>query len=106
MADVRIKVTTEELRNKATEISTQKATMEGLMTDMQKSVTKLQEVWKSDSGTKFQEQYVTVEKNIQTALDKLQKHATNLVDVATQFDEGNQQTVSTTGSLSTEQVMN
>ena len=49
MADLILKVTSEEVRNKAQEISTQRELLEGYMQEMQNQVTSLESSWEADS---------------------------------------------------------
>ena len=51
MADLILKVTSEEVRNKAQEISTQRELLEGYMQEMQNQVTSLESSWEADSGS-------------------------------------------------------
>lgn len=53
MADLILKVTSEEVRNKAQEISTQRELLEGYMQEMQNQVTSLESSWEADSGSKW-----------------------------------------------------
>ena len=55
MADLILKVTSEEVRNKAQEISTQRELLEGYMQEMQNQVTSLESSWEADSGSKYME---------------------------------------------------
>ena len=73
MADLILKVTSEEVRNKAQEISTQRELLEGYMQEMQNQVTSLESSWEADSGSKYMEVYQNVSNNIKKSLDTLQK---------------------------------
>ena len=64
MADLILKVTSEEVRNKAQEISTQRELLEGYMQEMQNQVTSLESSWEADSGSKYMEVYQNVSNNI------------------------------------------
>ena len=87
MADLILKVTTEEVRNKAQEISSQKDAMENQMEEM------LEQSWEADSGNKYIEQYQSVTTNIRNSLEALQNHVTNLTQAAERFETlENQQT--------------
>ena len=93
MADLILKVTTEEVRNKAQEISSQKDAMENQMEEMLSLVQSLEQSWEADSGNKYIEQYQSVTTNIRNSLEALQNHVTNLTQAAERFETlGNQQT--------------
>ena len=78
MADLILKVTSEEVRNKAQEISTQRELLEGYMQEMQNQVTSLESSWEADSGSKYMEVYQNVSNNIKKSLDTLLTHVDNL----------------------------
>lgn len=104
MADLILKVTTEEVQGKAQEINAQKDTMENQMEEMLAQVSSLENSWESDSGSKYIEQYQTVTNNIKNSLEALQTHVTNLTQAAERYEtlEGQQaQVVSAldTGSI-------
>lgn len=106
MADLKLKVTPEEVRNKAGQITAQKALMEGIMSDLQTKVTSLEEYWKSTSGQSYVEQYANVTKNIQASLNALAQHVTNLTDVATSYETLETKQTTNAKNLSTEQIFN
>ena len=82
MAELNIKVTTEEVRAKAQEITTQKSMMEAYMQDMASKVSQLGNYWKAASGETYIEKYQNVTSNIQKSLDVLEQHVTNLQQAA------------------------
>ena len=87
MAELNIKVTTEEVRSKAQEITTQKSMMEAYMQDMASKVSQLGNYWKAASGETYIEKYQNVTSNIQKSLDVLEQHVTNLQQAADRYDE-------------------
>ena len=87
MAELNIKVTTEEVRAKAQEITTQKSMMEAYMQDMASKVSQLGNYWKAASGETYIEKYQNVTSNIQKSLDVLEQHVTNLQQAADRYDE-------------------
>lgn len=87
MAELNIKVTTEEVRAKAQEITTQKSMMEAYMQDMASKVSQLGNYWKATSGETYIEKYQNVTSNIQKSLDVLEQHVTNLQQAADRYDE-------------------
>lgn len=87
MADLYIKVTTEEVRTKAQEITAQKGMMEAYMQEMSSRVSQLGEYWKAASGETYIEKYQNVTNNIQKSLDVLGKHVSNLLEAADRYDQ-------------------
>lgn len=104
MADYIIKASTEKIRTTANQISTQKATMEGIMNEMQSKVTSLKDVFKSDAGNNYITQYTNLSKNIQGSLDELTKVVNNMMEAADIFDSKNSATTNKVNSLSTENI--
>ena len=86
MADLILKVTTEEVATKAQEISSQKDTMENQMEEMLAQVQALEQTWESESGSKYIEQYQSVTNNIRNSLEALQNHVTNLTQAAERYE--------------------
>lgn len=87
MAELNIKVTTEEVRAKAQEITAQKGMMEACMQDMASKVTQLGDYWKASSGETYIEKYQNVTRNIQKSLEVLQQHVNNLLQAADRYDD-------------------
>lgn len=104
MADLVLKVSTEEVRQKAAQIETQKAAMEGIMNDLQSKITLLGTYFKSDAGSNYAAQYTTVSKNIQQSLNALMKHTSNLKEMADKLDNDNNDVTKKASNLSTEQI--
>jgi len=104
MADLILKVTPEEVRTKAQEITAQKTLMESYMQDMQSKVQQLGNYWKSTSGENYIEKYQNVTGNIQKSLDVLQKHITNLTQAAARYEELENTQSQTVGALGTENI--
>ena len=53
MADYRLKVSTEEVRTKAQQISVQRGNLENLLSEFKTKVASLENCWKSDSGVDY-----------------------------------------------------
>lgn len=87
MADLILKVTPEEVRVKAQEITSQKSMMEAYMQDMVGKVNQLGDYWKAPSGETYIEKYQHVVTNIQKSLDVLQQHVTNLTQAAEKYEQ-------------------
>lgn len=104
MADLILKVTTDEVRGKAQEISSQKDVMESQMEEMLAQVQSLEESWEADSGTKYAEQYQTVTANIRNSLEALQNHVTNLTQAAERFETLENQQIQAVNSLDTTSI--
>ena len=101
MADLILKVTSEEVRNKAQEISTQR---EGYMQEMQNQVTSLESSWEADSGSKYMEVYQNVSNNIKKSLDTLQTHVDNLSQAAERYETLEGQQTQVVNSLRTDSI--
>lgn len=104
MADLILKVAPGDVRQKAQEITTQRGIMQGIMTDMQSKVTQLQDYWKSTSGEDYVSKYTSVQKNVQSSLDALQKHTNNLNDVANSYEQLEEDQLKKTQALSTANI--
>lgn len=104
MADLILKVTTEEVRGKAQEISSQKEVMENQMEEMVAQVQSLEQSWEADSGNKYVEQYQTVVTNIRNSLQALQNHVTNLTQAAERFETLENQQTQAVSSLDTTSI--
>lgn len=104
MADLILKVTSEEVSNKAQEISTQRELLEGYMQEMQNQVTSLESSWEADSGSKYMEVYQNVSNNIKKSLDTLQTHVDNLSQAAERYETLEGQQTQVVNSLRTDSI--
>lgn len=104
MADIILKVSTEDVREKANQISMQRAVMETIMSDLQGKINQLQEYFKSEAGEAYTQQYTNVSKNIQGSLDGLMKHVSNLQEAANVHDRGMSDNKAKAQSLSGESI--
>lgn len=104
MADYVLKVSTEEVRAKAQQISVQRGIIADLMNEFQTKVASLENSFKSEAGTDYIMQFQNVTKNINASLDVLQKHVTNLMDVADSYDRIAGEQVKKVQGLSTENI--
>lgn len=82
-----LKVSPEDVKEKAQQISLQKSLMDSLMADMQNQVVKLQDYWKDDAGQNYAMKYQNVSKNVRGSLETLMKHVQNLNEVADKYTE-------------------
>ena len=99
-----LKVTAEEVRSKASEINAQKDAMSTYLQDMQGKVNTLQEAWNSPSGQKYVEKFNLLAKEIQDALEEIQKNTQNLNDAATQYETIENTQSQAVDSLSTDNI--
>ena len=106
MAELILKVTSEEVSEKAMEIENQKSIMEEYMEDMYSRVTRLEESWNAQSGESYIEKYQIVRNNIQAALEKLEVHVTNLKDAATRYETLETQQGQVVSQLGTDNIFN
>ena len=82
-----LKVTPQEVREKASQIENVGSAMEQLMSDMAGQVKSLTEgAWKSTAGVKYAERYTEGAQEIKGCLENLAQHIRNLVDVANTYE--------------------
>lgn len=104
MADMKLLVTPEEVRNKSNQIRTKKGELENIMNNMQNLVNNLPNSWNSNSGRAYQEQYANVTRNVRKSLEVIETHARNLADAANSYEELEQRQQATVNSLSTDNI--
>lgn len=104
MAELILKVTPEEVREKSNQINQQKGEMEGNMQEMLQKVSQLGEAWKTPSGENYVEKFQSVRQEIQDSLNALQKHTDNLVQAAESYDTLEQSQMQKVDSLSVENI--
>ena len=104
MADYRLKVSTEEVRTKAQQISVQRGNLENLLSEFKTKVASLENYWKSDSGVDYGVQFQNVSKNVTGALETLQKHVNNLLDAANSYEQLESTQVKKAQNLSTDNI--
>lgn len=104
MADMILKVSSDEVRTKAGEIETQKAMMQTLMEEMQSKVNLLADYWQSQSGQDYTTKYQNITRNINGSLETLMGHIRNLNDAAQRYEEIENNQVQKTQSLSTNNI--
>ena len=104
MAELILKVTPEEVREKSNQINQQKREMEGNMQEMLQKVSQLGEAWKTPSGENYVEKFQSVRQEIQDSLNALQKHTDNLVQAAETYDTLEQSQMQKVDSLSVENI--
>lgn len=86
MADYRVLMNSEAVRNKASQIDAKRMEMQGILSDIDSKMTELQGYFKSDAGRKYYEQYGTLKKDIQGGLNRIQAHGDKLRKAADEFD--------------------
>lgn len=99
-----LKVSAQEVADKAQQINNQKQQMEGYMQEMIQKVGQLGEAWKTPSGESYIEKFQSVRQEIQDSLNTLQKHTDNLVQAAQTYDSLEQSQQQKVDSLSTENI--
>lgn len=104
MAELILKVTPEEVREKSNQINQQKGEMEGNMQEMLQKVSQLGEAWKTPSGENYVEKFQSVRQEIQDSLNALQKHTDNLAQAAETYDTLEQSQMQKVDSLSVENI--
>lgn len=106
MSNLVIKVSTEEINNKAAQLEKEKGEMETLMNEMRAKVNSLADFWKSQSGTNYVDKYQNVTREITASLDNLSRHIQNLRTSASIYAEKNDVTTSDVNKLSTTKMFN
>lgn len=106
MSNFVIKVSTEEINNKAAQLEKEKAEMEALMNDMRAKVNSLSDFWKSQSGTNYVDKYQNVTREITASLDNLSNHIQNLRIASGIYVKKNDVTISDVNKLSTTKMFN
>ncbi|MBP1547840.1 MAG: WXG100 family type VII secretion target [Oscillospiraceae bacterium] len=106
MSNLVIKVSTEEINNKAAQLEKEKGEMETLMNEMRAKVNSLSDFWKSQSGTNYVDKYQNVTREITASLDNLSRHIQNLRTSASIYAEKNDVTTSDVNKLSTTKMFN
>ena len=102
-----LKVTPDQVRNKAQQIEAQKQAMDQLMQAMGQEVSRLPaEFWASRSGTNFAERFRSVHQNCQGALNRLITHIRNLRDAADKYDTVERTQEQNVSQLSTQNIFN
>lgn len=104
MADYVLKVSTEEVRTKAQQIAVQRGILEDLMSDFRTKVASLETCFRSEAGNDYTMQYQNVTKNVNGALEVLQKHVNNLLDVATSYEQMESNQVKKAQGLSADNI--
>lgn len=104
MADYVLKVSTEDVRTKAQQIAVQRGILADLMTEFQTKITSLETCFKSEAGTDYEMQFQNVAKNVNGALEVLQKHINNLMEVANSYDQMESNQVKKAQGLSTDNI--
>lgn len=85
MADYRVLMNAEAVKNKASQIDAKRMEMQGILSDIDSKMTELQGYFKSDAGKKYYEQYGTLKKDIQGGLNRIQVHGDKLRKAADEF---------------------
>ncbi|MEG2717255.1 MAG: WXG100 family type VII secretion target [Eubacterium sp.] len=104
MAELILKVSPEEVKDKAGQINQKKGQMDGCMNEMQQKVTQLGEAWKTPSGENYVEKFQAVRQEIQDSLNALQKHTENLVQAAETYSTLEQAQIQKVDGLSTDNI--
>lgn len=104
MADLILKVTPEEVHTKAAQIQNKANELRTLMGEMKTMVDNLINVWNSESGRTYQEQYSNVTRNIERSLETLEQQVRNLEEAASRYEELEQSQRAAASSLSTENI--
>lgn len=99
MAELILKVTPQEVIDKASAISAKRTQMEELMNEMETFVKSLAESWSSTSGDQYVEKYAVVRREANDSLTNLQTHVDHLNAAARIYSENEQALQQETASL-------
>jgi len=100
-----LKVTPQEVHNKATQIDGQSVTMEQTMKRIEQEMAKTQEAWQSKSGADFLARYRTLQTNCNTTLNKVRTHARNLRETAASYERTEERNIGDVNRLGTGNVL-
>lgn len=104
MANLILKVTPAEVREKASQISAEKAAMESIMNEMEQMTRSLAEVWNSDSGNAYVDKYSNVKREISDSLNNLETHVQHLNSAAQTYDAMEQEQQNKVNALSDKDI--
>ena len=104
MADLILKVTPEQVSEKATQITNKRSEMDGLMSEMEGYVKTLSSSWNSTSGEEYVEKYYNVRREINDSLANLQTHVDHLNHAAQTYTELEQEQLGKVDALSANDI--
>ena len=99
MANI-LKVTPEEVSEKAKAISTVKESMESLLNDLNSRIGGMvQSDWIGNAGSAYENQFLVLYNQIIKSLDVIQQHANNLSQAAARYQDSENERVTNIGAL-------
>lgn len=104
MADLILKVTPEQVSEKANQITNKRNEMDGLMGEMEGYVKSLASSWNSTSGEEYVEKYYNVKREIEDSLTNLQRHVDHLNQAAQTYTELEQEQLNKVDALSANDI--
>ena len=95
-----LKVTPQEVNEKATQITNIKGTMESLLNDLNSRInTMIEEDWVSNSGNTYSDVFMQLVNEVTKALNNIQNHANNLSQAANEYAQAETERTSTVVQL-------
>ena len=95
-----LKVTPEEVNEKARQITALKEQMDQLLSDLSGRIRQMvQNDWIGNAGDAYENQFVVLEGQVVKSLDVIQQHANNLSEAANKYQEMENNHVTTVSSL-------
>lgn len=100
-----IKVSTEQLRNTASEFGTQGQQINSLTAEMMNIVTGLSSAWEGGAAQAYTQKFRGLEDDINRLNRMIQEHVTDLNDMAQAYDNAENEATNLTGALSSDVLM-
>lgn len=100
-----LKVSTEQLRSSASELSSQGQQISALTSEMTNIITGLGSVWEGVASQSYIQKFRGLDDDIQRMNRMIQEHVTDLNDMAQAYDEAERQASDLTNTLSSDVLM-
>lgn len=97
-----LKVTPEELKNKAKEITDQIGRVKSNWDRMESVIKNTKNYWEGEASDLHQNYYKEAEPDVQTILKRLREHPTDLLNMANLYDEAEQKANEIANALPTD----
>lgn len=100
-----LKVTPEELMNKALELSSAGSTIRNITSSMTDIVNGLSSIWQGDDATAYTTKFNGLQDDIEKINGKIQEHVSDLNEMATAYKNASNASSTEIGSLPTDVVV-
>lgn len=105
MADIVLRVTPEELRQKSGEFSTIIGDVEKRFNRVKSIASKTKGYWLGEAGTRDRECFASYESDIQFIIRRLKEHPVDLLEMAGIYSEAEKSVSETNAKLQTNQIV-